>query len=73
MTGAVVLQGAEDQPDRAVDFSGLRLVKTACEVSETGGVDGSHLVDQHENPGAVHLDFGTEDRGFVRWWTSGRR
>ena len=56
-----LLQGAQDQPDGAVDFSGLRCVKTAREVSKAGGVDGSHLVDQHKGPGAIHLDLGTED------------
>jgi hypothetical protein len=53
--GRAVLQGAEDQPGGAVDLSGLRCVKTSCEVSEAGGIDGSHLVDQHQGPGAVDV------------------
>jgi hypothetical protein len=40
-----VLERAEDQLDGPVDFSGLRCVEAACEVSEAAGVDGSHLVD----------------------------
>jgi hypothetical protein len=40
-----VLEGAEDQLDGAVDFSGLRCVEAACEISKAGGVDDSHLVD----------------------------
>ena len=59
----VHLESAEDQLDGSVDFSGLRCVEAACEVSEAAGVDGSHLVDQYEGPGAVHLDLGAEDRG----------
>ena len=39
------LEGAEDQLDGSVDFSGLCCVEAACEVSEAAGLDGSHLVD----------------------------
>jgi hypothetical protein len=42
----VVLEGAKDQLDGAVDFSGLSCVEAACEVSGAAGVDGSHLVDK---------------------------
>jgi len=58
-----VLESPEDQLDGAVDFSSLRCVEAAREVSEAAGVDGSHLVDQHQGPGAVHLDLGAEDCG----------
>jgi excisionase family DNA binding protein len=61
MTTAV-LKGAEDQFYGAVDFPGFGCVESACEVAEAAGVDGSHLVDQHQGPGAVHLDLGAEDR-----------
>jgi hypothetical protein len=51
--GRAASEGAEDQVDGAVDFSGLCRVEAACEVSEAAGVHGSHLVDQYEGPGAA--------------------
>ena len=43
--GRAASEGAKDQVDGAVDFSGLCRVEAACEVSEAAGVHGSHLVD----------------------------
>ena len=68
--GVSTLESAEDQLDGAVDFSGLRCVEAACEVSEAAGVDCSHLIDEDEGPGAVHLDLRAEDRGLC---AGGRR